>query len=42
MGYLMISSVRSFSINLKNFFDFILRRRRLNILSTDTLVLFIS
>lgn len=42
MGYLMISSVRSFSINMKNFFDFLLRRRRLNILSTDTLVLLIS
>ena len=42
MGYLMISSVRSFSINIKNFFDFILRRRRLNILSTDTLVLLIA
>jgi hypothetical protein len=32
MGYLMISSVRSFSMNIKNLFDFILRRRRLNIL----------
>ena len=42
MGYLMISSVRSFSINIKNFFDFILRRRRLNILTTDTLVLLLS
>lgn len=42
MGYLMISSVRSFSINMKNFFDFVLRRRRLNILSTDTLVLLLS
>lgn len=42
MGYLMISSVRSFSINIKNFFDFVLRRRRLNILSTDTLVLLIA
>jgi hypothetical protein len=42
MGYLMFSSVRSFSINLKNFFNFILRRQRLNILSTDTLVLLIS
>lgn len=42
MGYLMISSVRSFSINVKNFFDLILRRRRLNILSTDTLVLLLS
>jgi hypothetical protein len=42
MGYLMFSSVRSFSINLKNFFNFILRRQRLNIMSTDTLVLLIS
>jgi branched-subunit amino acid transport protein AzlD len=42
MGYLMISSVRSFSINMKNLFDFVLRRRRLNILSTDTLVLLLS
>lgn len=42
MGYLMISSVRSFSINMKNFFDFVLRRRRLNLLSTDTLVLLLS
>ena len=42
MGYLMISSVRSFSINIKNFFDFILRRRRLNMISTDTLVLLLS
>jgi len=32
MGYLMISNVRSFSINMKNFFDFVLRRRKLNIL----------
>jgi len=32
MGYLMISNVRSFSINMKNFFDFIFRRRKLNIL----------
>lgn len=32
MGYLMITNVRSFSMNMKNFFDFILRRRRLNIL----------
>lgn len=42
MGYLMISNVRSFSINMKNFFDFIFRRRKLNILSTDTLVLLLS
>lgn len=42
MGYLMISSVRSFSMNLKNFIDFILRRRGLNMLSTDTLVLLLS
>lgn len=42
MGYLMISNVRSFSINIKNFIDFILRRRGLNILSTDTLVLLLS
>lgn len=41
MGYLMISSVRSFSINIKNLFDFILRRR-LNIMNTDTLVLLLS
>lgn len=32
MGYLMITNVRSFSMNMKNFFDFILRRRKLNIL----------
>ena len=38
----MISSVRSFSINIKNFFDLVLRRRRLNIMSTDTLVLLIA
>ncbi len=42
MGYLMISNIRSFSINMKNFFDFIFRRRRLNLLSTDTLVLLLS
>ncbi len=42
MGYLMISNVRSFSINMKNFFDFILRRRKLNLLETDTLVLLLS
>lgn len=42
MGYLMISSVRSFSMNVKNLFDFILRRRRLNILETDTRVFFLS
>jgi branched-subunit amino acid transport protein AzlD len=42
MGYLMISNVRSFSMNMKNFFDFILRRRKINILSTDTLVLLLS
>ena len=42
MGYLMISNVRSFSINMKNFFDFIFRRRKLNILETDTLVLLLS
>lgn len=42
MGYLMISNVRSFSINMKNFFDFVLRRRKLNILETDTLVLLLS
>ena len=42
MGYLMISSVRSFSMNIKNFFDFILRRRRLNLISTDILVLLLS
>jgi hypothetical protein len=42
MGYLMFSSIRSFSINLKNFFTFILRRQRLNIMSIDTLVLLIS
>lgn len=42
MGYLMISNVRSFSINMKNFFDFIFRRRKLNILQTDTLVLLLS
>ncbi len=42
MGYLMISNVRSFSINMKNFFDFIFRRRKLNILQADTLVLLLS
>jgi hypothetical protein len=42
MGYLMISNVRSFSINMKNFFDFMLRRRNLNILETDTLALLLS
>ena len=42
MGYLMISNVRSFSMNMKNFFDFIFRRRKLNILETDTLVLLLS
>ena len=42
MGYLMISSVRSFSMNMKHFFDFVLRRRRLNLLTTDTLVLLLS
>ena len=42
MGYLMISSVRSFSMNMKNFFDFVLRRRRLNLMTTDTLVLLLS
>lgn len=42
MGYLMISSVRSFSMNIKKSFDFILRRKKFNLLQTDTLVLFIS
>jgi hypothetical protein len=42
MGYLMISNVRSFSMNIKNFLDLIFRRRGLNIISTDTLVLLLS
>jgi len=42
MGYLMISNVRSFSINMKNFFYFIFSRRKLNILGTETLVLLLS
>lgn len=42
MGYLMITSVRSFSMNIKNFFDYVLRRRRLNIISIDTLVFLLS
>jgi hypothetical protein len=36
MGYLMISNVRSFSMNMKNFFDVLFRRRGFNIVSTDT------
>lgn len=42
MGYLMITSVRSFSMNLKAFLDYILRRRRLNILDSATQIYFFS
>lgn len=42
MGYLIISSVRSFSINMKNLFDFILRRGVIKKLDTDIIVLILS
>lgn len=42
MGYLMITSVRSFSMNFKAFLDYILRRRRLNILDSATQIYFFS
>lgn len=42
MGYLIISSVRSFSINIKNLFDFILRRGVIKKLETDIIVLILS
>lgn len=42
MGYLMVTSVRSFSMNLKAFLDYILRRRRLNILDSATQIYFFS
>jgi hypothetical protein len=42
MGYLIITSVRSFSINMKNLFDFILRRGVIKKLETDIIVLILS
>ena len=42
MGYLMITSVRSFSMNFKAFLDYILRRRRLNMLDSATQIYFFS
>ena len=42
MGYLMVTSVRSFSMNFKAFLDYILRRRRLNILGSATQIYFFS
>ena len=36
MGYIMITSVRSFSMNFKKFIDYILGRKRLNVLDTAT------
>ena len=42
MGYLIITSVRSFSINMKNLFDFILRRGVIKKFETDTIVLILS
>lgn len=42
MGYLMITSVRSFSMNFKNFLDYILRRRRLNRLDSATQIYLFS
>ena len=38
MGYLIISSVRSFSINIKNLFNFALRRSNIRKLETDAVV----
>jgi hypothetical protein len=42
MGYLMITSVRSFSMNFKAFLDYILRRKRLNILDSATQIYLFS
>lgn len=42
MGYLIITSVRSFSINMKNLFDFVLRRGVIKKLETDVIVLILS
>ncbi len=42
MGYIMITSVRSFSMNFKAFLDYILRRRRLNKLDSATQIYFFS
>jgi hypothetical protein len=38
----MITSVRSFSMNFKAFLDYILRRKRLNILDSATQIYFFS
>ena len=42
MGYLIISSVRSFSMNMKKLFDLILRRGVMKKLETDVIVLILS
>jgi hypothetical protein len=41
MGYLMISNVRSFSMNVKNVLNYI-TKRKFNILETETQVYFFS
>lgn len=42
MGYMMITSVRSFSMNFKAFIDYILRRKRLNMLDSATQIYLFS
>jgi hypothetical protein len=42
MGYIMITSVRSFSMNFKAFIDYILRRKRLNLLDSASQIYFFS
>lgn len=42
MGYIMITSVRAFSINFKSFIDYILRRKRLNMLDSATQIYLFS
>jgi hypothetical protein len=42
MGYIMITSVRSFSMNFKAFIDYILRRKRLNMLDSATQIYLFS
>lgn len=42
MGYIMITSVRAFSMNFKAFIDYILRRKRLNMLDSATQIYLFS
>lgn len=42
MGYIMITSVRSFSMNFKTFIDYILRRRRLSVFDSATQIYLFS